>query len=77
MLPRTLVLIPALCAAVLAAEPPSLELGYRQMYNLEFPEAHATFHEWERLHPADSMTACTSCKRSSSSTISTSSPITN
>jgi hypothetical protein len=55
MPPRTLVLIPALCAAVLAAEPPSLELGYRQMYNLEFPQAHATFHEWERLHPGDSM----------------------
>jgi hypothetical protein len=32
-----------------------LELGYRQMYNLEFDAAHATFAEHERRHPDDAM----------------------
>lgn len=31
----------------------SLDAGYRQMYNLEFAQAHQTFGEWERLHPDD------------------------
>ena len=31
----------------------TLESGYRQMYNLQFAEAHKTFHDWERLHPDD------------------------
>jgi hypothetical protein len=30
-----------------------LDLGYRQMYNLQFAEAHQTFGEWKRLHPQD------------------------
>ncbi len=50
---RKLVLIPALCAAAVAAEPPSLDEGYRQMYNLEFDQAHATLHEYECMHPDD------------------------
>ena len=30
-----------------------LEQGYREMYNLQFPEAHRLFQEWERTHPND------------------------
>lgn len=52
---RILLLIPTLCAAALAAQSRSLEEGYRQMYNMEFTQAHATFHEWERVHPEDPM----------------------
>lgn len=32
-----------------------LDTGYRQMYNLQFAQAHKTFAEWERLHPDDPM----------------------
>lgn len=52
------VLIGAVCACR-AAEPepaPSptpIEQGFRQMYNLQFTEAHQSFQEWEREHPAD------------------------
>lgn len=49
-----------LSIALLAFAPPSvqaqttlLDIGYRQMYNLQFEDAHRTFHEWERLHPDD------------------------
>jgi hypothetical protein len=54
--------IPVLClilvrgtasAAETIANPPSLELGYHQMYNLEFESAHQTFREWEKTHPDD------------------------
>lgn len=37
---------------VLTATDP-LDRGYRQMYNLEFKEAHQTFRDWERSHPQD------------------------
>jgi hypothetical protein len=30
-----------------------LDLAYRQMYNLQFREAHATIQGYEQLHPAD------------------------
>jgi len=30
-----------------------LDLGFRQMYNLQFEEAHRTFKGWEKLHPDD------------------------
>lgn len=30
-----------------------LDLGYRQMYNLEFEAAHRTFADWEKTHPED------------------------
>jgi len=36
-----------------AAEPVSLELGYRQMYNLDFSAAHHTFAAWKQAHPDD------------------------
>jgi hypothetical protein len=32
-----------------------LDAGYRQMYNLQFEQAHQTFAGWERLHPEDPM----------------------
>jgi hypothetical protein len=38
--------------AVLSPSDP-LDRGYRQMYDLQFPEAHATFRSYEDLHPGD------------------------
>jgi hypothetical protein len=35
------------------AQPTLLDIGYRQMYNLEFEAAHRTFGEWQRIHPDD------------------------
>ena len=32
-----------------------LEVGYRQMYNLDFPAAHHTFLTWQQDHPQDPM----------------------
>src|SRR5579859_592658 len=32
---------------------PTLESGYHEMYNLQFDDAHKTFHDWEKLHPDD------------------------
>lgn len=32
-----------------------LEIGYRQMYNLDFPAAHRTFLSWQHDHPQDPM----------------------
>ncbi|HUI41672.1 MAG TPA: hypothetical protein VL523_06865 [Terriglobia bacterium] len=37
---------------VLSASEP-LDLGYLQMYNLEFAAAHQTFREWASMHPED------------------------
>lgn len=34
---------------------PVIDRGYRQMYDLNFEEAHRTFTEWEREHPEDPM----------------------
>lgn len=31
----------------------ALDNGYRQMYNLEFSDAHNTFREWKAAHPGD------------------------
>jgi len=48
----------ALLAAVASADIPQttlLDRGYRQMYNLDFTEAHRTFHDWESAHPGDPM----------------------
>lgn len=45
-------------AGTLAAGPassPELDLGFRQMYDLRFDEAHQTFREWEQAHPDDPM----------------------
>ncbi|MGP0072657.1 MAG: hypothetical protein ACLPWF_12085 [Bryobacteraceae bacterium] len=32
---------------------PVIDRGYRQMYNLNFDDAHKTFGQWERDHPDD------------------------
>jgi len=32
---------------------PLLDRGYKEMYNLQFAEAHRTFGEWEKLYPED------------------------
>jgi hypothetical protein len=58
-----LFLAAALCAAFCAAADVrfnnvrssygALEEGYSQMYNLQFEEAHRTFHQWEMANPAD------------------------
>src|SRR5277367_2395641 len=32
-----------------------LESGFRQMYNLEFEQAHQTFGQWSEQHPEDPM----------------------
>jgi hypothetical protein len=32
---------------------PVIDRGYRQMYDLNFDDAHKTFAQWEREHPAD------------------------
>src|SRR5215813_3233880 len=46
--------LPALLSAVaLAHAEPTLEQGYRQMYNLQFDEAHKTFGAWQAAHPQD------------------------
>jgi len=34
-------------------DPLTLEVGYRQLYNLDFEGAHATFAAWEHSHPED------------------------
>src|SRR5581483_1141589 len=46
----------AMAAGPVAAAPtvqPMIALGYRQMYDLQFDQAHKTFAEWEREHPND------------------------
>jgi hypothetical protein len=44
----------ATCAAAGSIPAPTaLEAGYREMYNLEFAQAHKTFTDWQQLHPTD------------------------
>jgi len=48
--------VAAALAAPKVTEPavnPVIDRGYRQMYDLNFEEAHKTFAQWEREHPAD------------------------
>lgn len=47
--------IPIFCAAVGSAQPTLLDAGYRQMYDLQFLEAHRSFQEWQRQYPDDPM----------------------
>ncbi|MBZ5671742.1 MAG: hypothetical protein LAO04_18695 [Acidobacteriia bacterium] len=44
-------LLSPISAALSPASP--LDLGYRQMYNLEFSDAHATFRAYQQSHPGD------------------------
>jgi hypothetical protein len=39
--------------AATSVDPSTLEVGYRQMYNLDFDSAHQTFATWEQAHPED------------------------
>jgi hypothetical protein len=41
--------------AIVARPPALLDQGYREMYDLQFEDAHRTFGEWQRLHPEDPM----------------------
>jgi hypothetical protein len=43
---------PYLVGAALSSST-SLDLGFRQMYNFQFEEAHRTFNQWEQSHPDD------------------------
>jgi hypothetical protein len=45
-------LVPALAADVPAPRP-SLDQGFRLLYNLDFDQAHQVFLSWEREHPQD------------------------
>src|SRR3984957_11175654 len=60
MMIRLLILAILGAAAALAASNvealsvnPVIDRGYRQMYDLNFDEAHKTFAQWERDHPGD------------------------
>ena len=37
------------------SSPSLLDAGYRDMYNLQFDDAHQAFADWERQHPQDPM----------------------
>ena len=43
------------CYATETASPHDLDRGYQQMYNLDFPGAHATFRAYQQAHPEDPM----------------------
>ncbi len=47
--------LPAVAAPTV--KPPSdlLDRGYREMYNMQFDEAHRTFEEYQRLNPEDAL----------------------
>jgi hypothetical protein len=49
------IFVAAAYPAAAAPEPTLLDQGYRQMYNLQFDDAHRTFHEYEQAHPDDPM----------------------
>jgi len=54
MLKPVLIAALAFCAASVArSEPSAIDLGYRQMYNLQFDAAHRTFSDYQRVHPQD------------------------
>jgi hypothetical protein len=54
---RFLQIVACVAALPLLAAPPTaqpvVESGYRQMYDLQFDQAHETFASWERQHPTD------------------------
>lgn len=43
----------SLPGSAFAEAPAPLDAGFRQMYNLDFPEAHRTFLRWQKAHPED------------------------
>jgi hypothetical protein len=46
-------LLSATASADTTAPATLLDNGYRNMYNLEFAQAHQVFQQWEMLHPED------------------------
>src|SRR4051812_32470846 len=40
-------------APAVSGSAPTLDTGYRHMYNLQFEEARGTFHQWQQMHPSD------------------------
>ena len=44
-------------AAAGQAAPSALDQGYRDMYNLQFDDAHTVFHTWQAAHPDDPLGA--------------------
>lgn len=40
-------------ASLAEVNPSPLDVGYRQMYNLDFTGAHITFDSWKQAHPDD------------------------
>jgi hypothetical protein len=54
-LPRASALVIALCCLASAHAETLLDKGYREMYNLQFDQAHRTFADWEKAHPDDPM----------------------
>ncbi len=55
-LPAAVALVLCLpCLAGSVTSIPVVESGFRQMYNLQFDDAHKTFVEFERDHPKDPM----------------------
>jgi hypothetical protein len=56
MVSRVCLLIAIVLGAAAAARSETLlELGYRQMYNLQFDEAHRTFAAWQAANPNDAL----------------------
>ncbi len=53
MLPIVCLLLARPGQAAAPVVPTSLEVGYQQMYNLDFDAAHQTFIAWEHSHPDD------------------------
>jgi hypothetical protein len=56
--PPILAWLAVLAAAPAVAQneaPLSLDTGYRQMYNLQFEDAHGTFQQWQREHPESAL----------------------
>src|SRR6476660_9001043 len=49
--------VPLAQAALPPDEPATLDQGFSQMYNLNFPAAHKAFETWQQLHPEDPMGA--------------------
>lgn len=47
--------VPSLARAADKVDAPTLDTGYRQMYNLEFADAHRTFEAWQKAHPEDAL----------------------
>jgi hypothetical protein len=39
------------------SEETALDVGFRHLYNLDFPAAHHTFENWQALHPEDPLGA--------------------